>query len=94
MQIQEAIKQLARTTPPPPPPPKKEGLVSFYLYKHGFFYYCLSCERGLPMDQLFIDTKEKCRHLKKLTYKGTLQQVFIHLRPPPIQVFVWGGLVI
>jgi hypothetical protein len=28
------------------------------------------------MDQL-IDTKTKCRHLKKLTCKGTLWQVFI-----------------
>jgi hypothetical protein len=25
----------------------------------------------------YIDTKEKCRHLKKLTCKGTLRQVFI-----------------
>jgi hypothetical protein len=24
----------------------------------------------------YIDTAAKCRHLKKLTYKGTLQQVF------------------
>jgi hypothetical protein len=25
----------------------------------------------------YIDTKAKCRHLKKLTCKGTLRQVFI-----------------
>jgi hypothetical protein len=25
----------------------------------------------------FIDIKAKCRHLKKMTSKGTLQQVFI-----------------
>jgi hypothetical protein len=37
----------------------------------------------------YIDTKAKCRHLKKLTCKGTLRQVFICLRssgpyPPPL----------
>jgi hypothetical protein len=37
----------------------------------------------------FIETKAKCRHLKKFTCKGTLRQVFICLRlrtpysPPP-----------
>jgi hypothetical protein len=25
----------------------------------------------------YIDTKAKCRHLKKLTCKGTLRQVFV-----------------
>jgi hypothetical protein len=30
---------------------------------------------------IYKDTKAKCRHLKKLTCKGTLQQVFICLRP-------------
>jgi hypothetical protein len=25
----------------------------------------------------YVDTKAKCRHLKKLTCKGTLRQVFI-----------------
>ncbi len=34
----------------------------------------------------YIDNKAKCRHLKKLTCKGTLQQVFVCLRPPP---FLW-----
>jgi hypothetical protein len=29
----------------------------------------------------YIDTKAKCRQLKKLTCKGTLRQVFICLRP-------------
>jgi hypothetical protein len=27
----------------------------------------------------YIDTKAKCRHLKKLTCKGTLRQVFIRV---------------
>ncbi len=31
----------------------------------------------------YIDTKAKCRHLKKFTCKGTLLQVFICLRPLP-----------
>ncbi len=28
-----------------------------------------------------IEDKAKCRHVKKLTWKGTLRQVFICLRP-------------
>jgi hypothetical protein len=31
-----------------------------------------------------IEDNAKCRHLKKLTCKGTLRQVFISLRPPPL----------
>ncbi len=32
-----------------------------------------------------IDTKAKCRHLKKLTCKGTLRQVFIRVYRLEIQ---------
>ncbi len=32
----------------------------------------------------YMDLKAKCRHLKKLTCKGTLRQVFICLRPLPL----------
>ncbi len=32
----------------------------------------------------YIDTKAKCRHLKKSTCKGTLLQVAICLRTPPL----------
>ncbi len=32
----------------------------------------------------YLDAKAKCRHLEKFTCKGTLQQVFIYLRPPPL----------
>jgi hypothetical protein len=32
----------------------------------------------------YKDRKAKFRHLKKLTCKGTLRQVFICLRPPPL----------
>jgi hypothetical protein len=31
----------------------------------------------------YIDTEAQCRHLK-ITCKGTLRQLFICLRPPPI----------
>jgi hypothetical protein len=34
----------------------------------------------------YVDTKAKCRHPNKLICKGTLQQVFICLRPPPPQL--------
>jgi hypothetical protein len=30
----------------------------------------------------YKDTKAKCRHLTKFTYKGTLRQVLICLNPP------------
>ncbi len=46
------------------------------LFSHGLINY--------------IDTKEKCRHLKKLTCKGTLRQVFICLRPPFLLGFCLG----
>jgi hypothetical protein len=39
----------------------------------------------------YMNTKAKCRHLQKLTSKGTLQQVFICLRPPPLLCFCLGG---
>jgi hypothetical protein len=32
----------------------------------------------------YIDTKAKCRHLKKISSDGTLRQVFICLRPLPL----------
>jgi hypothetical protein len=35
----------------------------------------------------YIGTKAKCRHLKKLTRKGTLRQAFICLRPPSLLGF-------
>jgi hypothetical protein len=35
----------------------------------------------------YIDTKAKCLHINKLTYKGTLLQVFICLMPPPLLCF-------
>jgi hypothetical protein len=38
----------------------------------------------------FVDTKAKFRHLKKFSWKGTFQQVFIRLRPPPLLGFSLG----
>ncbi len=37
-----------------------------------------------------IESNGKCRYLKKLTCKGTLRQVFICLRPPPLLGFCLG----
>jgi hypothetical protein len=36
----------------------------------------------------YVDTKTKCRHLKKFTFKGTLQQVFIRVYRQEIQYVV------
>ncbi len=41
-----------------------------------------------------IESNAKYRHLKKLTCKGTLRQVFICLRPPSPPSSFWGGLAI
>ncbi len=38
----------------------------------------------------YKDTKSKCLHLRKLTCKGTLRQMFICLRPPPLLDFCLG----
>ncbi len=37
-----------------------------------------------------IESNAEYRYLKKLTCKGTLQQVFICLRPPPLPSFCLG----
>ncbi len=37
-----------------------------------------------------IESNAKCRYLKKLLCKGTLWQVFICLRPPPLLGFCFG----
>jgi hypothetical protein len=38
----------------------------------------------------YVDTKAKFRHLKKCSWKGTFQQVFVRLRPPPLLSFCLG----
>ncbi len=40
------------------------------------------------------ESNAKCRHLKKLTCKGSLRKLFICLRPPPLLGFCLGGLAI
>ncbi len=60
---------------------------------------------GQAVERKLIESNAKCKHLKKLTCKGTLQQVFICLRPrtpypPSISVYTivylltgkWGEL--
>jgi hypothetical protein len=45
-----------------------------------------------PWTNIYKNTKPSVSDfLKKLTSKGTWQQVFICLRPPPLLGFVWGG---
>jgi hypothetical protein len=38
-----------------------------------------------------IEGNEKCRHLKKLTCKGTLQQVLVCLTPPFAFCLGWSA---
>jgi hypothetical protein len=38
----------------------------------------------------YVDTKAKCRHIKKFTYKGTSRQVFICLRLPSTPITPHG----
>jgi hypothetical protein len=52
---------------------------------------CLTCTRRKIR---LIESNAKCRHLKKSSCNGTLRQVYICLRPPPLLSFVWGGLEI
>ncbi len=49
---------------------KRPGVGPYLCQTHDLIHY--------------IDTNAKCRYLKKFTYKGTLRQVFICLRPPPL----------
>jgi hypothetical protein len=37
-----------------------------------------------------VESNAKCLHIKKFTCKGTLQQVFIYLRPLPLLGFCLG----
>ncbi len=42
-----------------------------------------------PWTNYYIDIKAKCSHLKKLTCKGTLRQVFIRLYRQEIQLVLY-----
>jgi hypothetical protein len=50
-------------------------------YHHGFLQ--VTAQESYHGLMNYKDTKAKGRHLKKLTCKGTLRQVFISLIPPP-----------
>ncbi len=57
---------------------------------HGLepgLYLSVDLARGLIN---YKNTKAKYLHLKNLTRKGTLRQVFICLRPPPLLGFYMG----
>jgi hypothetical protein len=49
--------------------------------------------KGGCMDKLIIHTKAKCRHLKKLTCKETLRQMFIRVYGLEIQSVTVGIFV-
>ncbi len=55
-----------------------ESYLRFASPKHAIIDY----DQGLI--NYIVDTKAKCRHLKQLICKGTLRQVFICLRSPPL----------
>jgi hypothetical protein len=57
--------------------------------KSIFSKYLPSSNSFLPMDLNNIDTKAKCRHLKKLTFKRTLQKVFVIVYKLEKQSFMW-----
>jgi hypothetical protein len=54
-------------------------LYNMCLYIYGF-YNSNASGKG-PSNTRPVEGSAKCRHLKKLTCKGTLRQVFICLRP-------------
>jgi hypothetical protein len=65
-------------------------------HHHALPRYALLREKDLrhyrilkltPRKIVLIESNAKCRHLKKFTCKGTLQQVFICLRPLPLLGF-------
>ncbi len=51
---------------------------------------CLQDLKVIRRTIKLIEGSAKCRHVKKLTCKGTLRQLFICLRPPPLQGFGFG----
>ncbi len=67
------------------------GLQVTYILSNCSNIVNMGLWRGLVN---YVDTKAKCRHLKKFTCEGTLRQVFICLRPrttyPPLHsVYVY-----
>jgi hypothetical protein len=58
---------------------KRLGHLDLFLFQFCNLSDVQELPWGMWVDQgtiNYIDTKAKCRHLKKLTCKGTLRQVF------------------
>ncbi len=71
---------------------KQQAQVSTF-YLHGLIWSRIQTW-GLCVTHVlinYIDIKAKCRHLEKFTSKGTLRQVFICLRPPPLFCLGWSS---
>jgi hypothetical protein len=62
---------------------KKINCFSWFYFSFILFRFDCLTRRMIRL----IDSNVKCRYLIKLTCKGTLQQVFICLKPPPILCF-------
>jgi hypothetical protein len=67
----------------------KSSVEAFHGSEQKALYFrrCLQCMR-LPVRIRLIESNAKCRRLNKLTSKGTLRQIFICRRPPPLRVFL------
>ncbi len=61
-------------------------IIKYFLCTY-WWELSLGCHHGLIN---YIDNKAICCHLKQLTCKGTLRQLFICLRPPPLLGFCFG----
>ncbi len=66
--------------------------IYVYVSLHKWLYFRCSIPETRTTHWLmnYIDNKAKCRHLKKLTCKGNLRQMFICLSPPPLLGFCLG----
>jgi hypothetical protein len=71
----------------------ENGLVSIGILMHNEFinFIAWAARHTLHHRKIrLIESNAKCRYLKKLTYKGTLRQVFICLWPPLLLGFLFG----
>jgi hypothetical protein len=84
---------------PPPPHPQLAGLVTIYANTTVLCSPDSSMGKGKILGSMmekgcrhglinYKDTKTKCRHLKKLTSKGTLWQAFISVYRLDIQSLI------
>jgi hypothetical protein len=69
----------------------KGDLSNATAFNPPLFLLVNTLKEGVNRRQIrLIESNAKCRHLKKFICKGTLRQVFICQRPPPLLVFFWG----